>query len=186
MQPLAPLSAPYEDWPDELPAPPPPGKPPTSPLDEYKEKLISAATRSQYLSFIRGLFRIAADEWKWLSKAPVIKTRKPISRRIKWLTREEALTLIECMPDGFKPIVIFALATGVRRSKILDLEWSQIGMQRRVAWIHPENAKAGKAIGVALNDTACKVLKEQIGRHHKFVFVHNSASTALMEQRLLR
>lgn len=46
--------------------------------------------------------------------------------------------------------------------------------------------QAGKAIDVALNDTACKVLKEQIGRHHKFVFVHNSASTALMEQRLLR
>ncbi|MGC6387754.1 tyrosine-type recombinase/integrase [Ewingella sp. S1.OA.A_B6] len=145
------------------------------PVPEYKEKLISAATRSQYLSFIRGLFRIAADEWKWLSKAPVIKTRKPISRRVKWLTREEALALIECMPDGFKPIVIFALATGLRRSNILDLEWSQIDMQRKVAWIHPENAKAGKAIGVALNDTACKVLKEQIGRHHRFVFVHNSA-----------
>ncbi|MBU9820594.1 hypothetical protein J1782_11870 [Rahnella sp. BCC 1045] len=58
------------------------------PVPQYKEKLISAATRSQYLSFIRGLFRIAADEWKWLSKAPVIKTRKPISRRVKWLTRE--------------------------------------------------------------------------------------------------
>ena len=79
------------------------------------------------------------------------------------------------MPDSFKPIVIFALATGLHRSNILDLEWSQIDMQRKDAWIHPENAKAGKAIGVALNDTACKVLKEQIGRHHKFVFVHNTA-----------
>ena len=100
--------------------------------------------------------------------------------------REEALTLFQCMPDSFKPIVIFALATGLHRSNILDLEWSQIDMQKKVAWIHPENAKAGNAIGVALNATACKVLKEQIGRHHKFVFVHNSASTALMEQRLLR
>lgn len=48
-------------------------------------------------------------------------------------------------------------------------------MQRKVAWINPENAKAGKAIGVALNDTACKVLKGQIGKHSRWVFVHTRA-----------
>lgn len=50
-------------------------------------------------------------------------------------------------------------------------------MQRKVAWINPENAKAGKAIGVALNDTACKVLRGQIGKHSRWVFVHTKAST---------
>lgn len=141
----------------------------------YKVKYVSAATRSQYLSFMRGLLRLAADEWKWLRQAPVIKTRKPVSRRIRWLTKDEAKTLIECMPESFRPVVMFALSTGLRRSNILDLEWSQIDMQRRVAWIHPENAKAGKAIGVALNDTACKVLRGQIGKHSRLVFVHTSA-----------
>ncbi|TKI06232.1 tyrosine-type recombinase/integrase [Martelella alba] len=145
------------------------------PIPDYKEKLISASTRSQYLSFIRSLLRIAADEWKWLRQAPIIKTRKPISKRIRWLTEEEAGRLIECMPEGFKPVVIFALATGLRRSNIIDLEWQQINLQRKVAWINPENAKAGKAIGVALNDTACKVLRDQIGRHSRYVFVHTSA-----------
>jgi|GEM_PF-6371244 len=56
-----------------------------------------------------------------------------------------------------KPVVIFALATGLRRSNITDLEWSQIDMQRKVAWIHLEDAKARRAIGVALNESACKV-----------------------------
>ncbi len=110
-----------------------------------------------------------------VAKAPVIKTRKPQSKRIRWLTKDEAVTLINCMPDSFRPVVVFALATGLRRSNILDLEWSQIDMQRKVAWIHPENAKAGKAIGVALNDMSCKVLREQIGRHSRYVFVHTSA-----------
>ncbi len=145
------------------------------PVPEYKKKLIATSTRSQYLSFIRSLFNIAADEWKWLDKAPVIKTHKPASKRIRWLTRDEAVTLINCMPERFRPVVIFALATGLRRSNILDLEWSQVNLQRKVAWIHPENAKAGKAIGVALNDTACKILRDQIGRHSQFVFVHTSA-----------
>lgn len=38
--------------------------------------------------------------------------------------------------------------------------------------INPEDSKSNRAIGVALNDTACKVLRDQIGKHHKFVFVH--------------
>lgn len=73
--------------------------------------------------------------------------------------QDEAERLIACMPESIKPVVIFALATGLRRSNIIDLEWQQVDMQRKVAWVNPENAKAGKAIGVALNDTACRVLR---------------------------
>lgn len=142
------------------------------PVPEYKPEPVSAATRSQHLSFMRSLLRIAANEWRWIKSAPVIKTRKPVSKRIRWLTREEADRLIECMPDSFRPVVIFALATGLRRSNILDLEWSQVDLQRKVAWVNPENAKAGKAIGVALNDTACRVLRNQTGKHLRWVFVH--------------
>ncbi|WP_334470359.1 tyrosine-type recombinase/integrase [Arsenophonus sp. PmNCSU2021_1] len=136
---------------------------------------ISQATKSQYLSFMRSLLRAAANDWGWMKSAPVIKAKKPASKRIRWLTKEEANRLVECMPESIKPIVIFALSTGLRRSNILDLEWTQIDIQRKVAWIHPENAKAGKAIGIALNDTACKVLGAQIGKHHRWVFVHTTA-----------
>ena len=68
-----------------------------------------------------------------------------------------------------------AMATGLRRSNIINLEWQQIDMQRRVAWVNPEDSKSNRAIGVALNDTACKVLRDQIGNHHKWVFVHTKA-----------
>ncbi len=64
----------------------------------------------------------------------------------------------------------------LRRSNILDLEWSQIDIQKKIAWIHPEDAKGGRAIGVALNDTACAILRGQIGKHNRWVFVHMSSS----------
>lgn len=51
-----------------------------------------------------------------------------------------------------------------------------IDMQRKVAWINPEDSKSGKAIGVALNDTSCQALRNQIGNHHKWVFVHKEAA----------
>ncbi len=141
-------------------------------IPAYKDMPVSAGTKSHYLGFMRSLLRAAANDWGWMKTAPVIKTNKPVSKRIRWLTREEANRLIDCMPESIKPVVIFALSTGLRRSNILDLEWNQVDMQRKVAWINPENAKAGKAIGVALNDTACKVLKGQIGKHSRWVFVH--------------
>ena len=146
------------------------------PYPPYEAKPVAQATRYSHLAFIRALLRIAANEWKWLDRLPVVKAKQPKQKRIRWLTQEEATRLIECMPEHLKPVVIFALATGLRRSNILNLEWSQIDMQRRVAWIHPEDAKAGRAIGVALNDTACNVLKQQIGKHSRWVFVHVKSS----------
>ncbi|MDT3641311.1 site-specific integrase, partial [Cronobacter sakazakii] len=89
----------------------------------------------------------------------------------------EAKRLIDECPDPLKSVVEFALATGLRRSNIINLEWQQIDMQRRVAWIHPEQSKSNQAIGVALNDTACRVLKRQIGNHHKWVFVYKESCT---------
>ncbi|WP_254366142.1 tyrosine-type recombinase/integrase [Providencia rettgeri] len=144
-------------------------------IEKYQPKAASQATKARYLAFLRSLFKAAVEEWKWIGKSPTIKIRQKSEIRVRWLTKEEAATLIKCMPEIFKPVVIFALATGLRRSNILNLEWSQIDLQRKVAWIHPEDAKGGKAIGVALNNTACKVLKDQIGKHQRFVFVHTEA-----------
>lgn len=85
------------------------------------------------MAFLRSLFKAAVEEWKWIGKSPTIKIRQKSEIRVRWLTKEEAATLIKCMPEIFKPVVIFALATGLRRSNILNLEWSQIDLQRKVA-----------------------------------------------------
>ncbi|WP_227983189.1 site-specific integrase [Dickeya poaceiphila] len=143
----------------------------------YSPKPISESTKYSFQAFMRALLRIAANEWGWLNSVPVVKARQPRNKRIRWLTHDEARQLIDCLPDHLKSVVTFALATGLRRSNILDLEWSQVDMQRKMAWIHPENAKGGKAIGVALNDTACGVLRGQIGKHHRWVFVHEISTT---------
>lgn len=141
----------------------------------YKPKTATQATKDRYLAFLRSLFRAAVNDWKWIGKSPTIKVRQKKEIRVRWLTKEEATTLIQCMPDVMKPVVMFALATGLRRSNILNLEWTQIDLQRKVAWIHPEDTKGGKAIGVALNETACRVLRMQIGKHQQYVFVHTEA-----------
>ena len=39
----------------------------------------------------------------------------------------------------------------------------------------PRGCKNRKAIGVALNDMVCKILRDQIGKHSRFMFVHTEA-----------
>ena len=53
------------------------------------------------------------------------------------------------------------------------LEWNQIDLERRLAWIHPDQAKAEKAIGVPLSREAVLILSQQWGQHPLWVFPYN-------------
>jgi len=55
---------------------------------------------------------------------------------------------------------------------LLVMEWSQVDVERRAAWIHADQAKARRAIPVVLNETAVEVLKRQAGKHAQFVFTY--------------
>ncbi|HBT3381437.1 TPA: site-specific integrase [Klebsiella aerogenes] len=141
----------------------------------FEAKPVTTSTKAKHLALMKAILRAAERDWKWLEKSPVIKIPSVRNKRVRWLEHEEAKRLIDECPEPLKSVVKFALATGLRRSNIINLEWQQIDMQRRVAWVNPEDSKSNRAIGVALNDTACKVLRDQIGNHHKWVFVHTRA-----------
>ena len=89
-------------------------------------------------------------------------------RRIRWLTHEEAERLIRELPEHLAEMARFSLATGLRKANVTGLEWSQVNLQRRIAWIHPDQAKARKAIGIPLNAEAILVLRTQVGKHPPF------------------
>lgn len=139
---------------------------------EYKPKLLTQGTKIKRLSFIRSLFRAAEREWRVIDKGPLIKVPVAKERRIRWLKPEEAQRLVKECSEPLKSTVEFALSTGLRRSNITSLKWEQIDMQKRMAWIYADESKSGRAIGVALNDTACAVLRKNIGRHDEFVFAY--------------
>lgn len=76
-------------------------------------------------------------------------------------------------------MVVFSLATGLRQRNVLDLEWQQVDLSARTAWIHASESKSGRVIGVALNSTAVTVLSKQMGKHPRFVFTQPSGRKAL-------
>ncbi|HEI9848872.1 TPA: site-specific integrase [Serratia marcescens] len=141
-------------------------------IEPRKAEPVSTSTKAKHLALMKALMRAAERDWKWIEKSPVIKVPQERNKRVRWLEPAQAQRLIDECPEPLKSTVEFALTTGLRRSNIIELAWSQIDMQRKVAWIYPEDSKSGRAIGVALNDTACAVLRRQIGNHHRWVFVH--------------
>ncbi len=146
-------------------------------VDPFVEVPVSISTKAKHLALMKAIMRAAERDWKWIERGPVIKVPQERGKRVRWLEPHEAVRLINECSEPLKSIVVFALATGLRRSNIVDLQWQDVDLQRKVAWIHPEESKSGQAIGVALNDTACRLLRDQIGNHKKWVFVHQKSST---------
>jgi len=100
------------------------------------------------------MLRKAEREWGWLDRAPAFKTYKELRRRIRWLTPDEFSHLHAALPARYKDPAQFAVLTGLRQGNVIGLEWSQVDLDRKVAWVHPDQAKARRAIGVPLNDEA--------------------------------
>ncbi|MTD34065.1 tyrosine-type recombinase/integrase [Paludibacterium sp. dN 18-1] len=130
------------------------------------------ATKNRYLTLASTLFRLAANEWEWIDKPLSFRKKKEPSRRVRWLTKPEADRLLAELAPHMKAIVQFALATGFRHANITGLEWSQVDLVQKMCWIYGDQAKAGEAIGMPLNQTAMQVLISQLGKHPKWVFTY--------------
>jgi integrase len=53
---------------------------------------------------------------------------------------------------------------------VTGLQWKQVDLSRQLAWIHPDQAKARKAIAVPLNTEAMALVQKQVGKHLTHVF----------------
>lgn len=138
---------------------------------EEKKRETSASTANHYLALIRGILR-RAHKWGWIEAVPAFEPYPVRNQRLRWLTQEEAQRLLQELPEHLADMAEFSLLTGLRQSNVTGLEWEQVDLSRRCAWIHPDQAKARKPIAVSLNDQAIEVLRRQVGKHPTVVFTY--------------
>lgn len=139
-------------------------------VGERKAKETSPANANRYLAVIRSILRRARDDWEWLDHIPKVQLYREPRKRVRFLSPEEARRLLAVLPTHLRDMAQFALATGLRQRNVSFLRWAQVDMARRVAWIHPDEAKAGRAIGVPLNEDALEVLRRRMVRQRDYVF----------------
>jgi integrase len=135
-----------------------------------KAQGVSNATVNRTIQVVRAILRRAALDWEWIEKVPKIRFLPEPKRRVRFLTKSEAQRLLDALPEHLAEMARFTLATGLREANVVNLEWSQVNLEQRLAWIHHDQAKARKPIGVPLNDGAMTVLQRQVGKHPERVF----------------
>ncbi|RZI43721.1 site-specific integrase [Herbaspirillum sp. HC18] len=131
---------------------------------------VSNATVNRMLAVLRAILLRSVHEWEWLSSAPKIHLLSEPSRRVRYLTRSQAIRLLFELPPHLSDMCAFTLATGLRAANVTGLQWEQVDMTRRLAWIHPDQAKNRKAIPVPLNIDAMRLLTARKGIHQTHVF----------------
>jgi len=144
------------------------------------EKLIAAAsaegvkssTINRRLEILRAILRKAWQEWEWIDRVPKIRMLKEPPGRVRHLSAEEIRRLLSELPEHKLQMARFSLATGLRQRNVKDLKWSQVDIERRMAWIHAHEAKARTAIPVPLTIQAVQILREQQGQHLEYVFTY--------------
>lgn len=127
------------------------------------------ATRNREANLVTAILNMARKRGH-IERTPEIERKKIPIARVRWLTQDEWKRLDAQLPPHLQSLARFSITTGLRQHNATHLEWSQVDLQRKVAWIHADQAKAGKPIGIPLSDDALKVLRGQIGQHKQWVF----------------
>jgi len=139
----------------------------------YRGKPLSHATINRDLCALRSILKRCADEWKMLDACPKVPMFRVPKVDPVWITREQAHTLLGKFPEHTRGMMLFALATGLRRSNVTHMEWNRIDLKRRVAYVPTISVKGNTtAIPVALNSDAMAVLEQWKGRHERYVFCY--------------
>lgn len=144
-------------------------------IENYRAKRLEAgvkkSTTNRELALLKKMFHLALD-WGFCSENPVLKVRLYSERdnlKERVLSEEEEVKLLAHSPAHLKPIVLFAINTGMRRGEILGLRWDQI--ERGGKAVRVVRTKSGQDRYVPLNETAADVIKAQrLATHGEFVF----------------
>jgi len=131
---------------------------------------VTNATVNRLLQVLRAILNRAARDWEWLVKAPAVRLLREPKHRVRWLTHDEAASLLSELPPHLAEMARFSLATGLREANVTGLSWAQVDLERRVAWIHADQSKNQKPLPVPLNADAVVVLRRQVGQHPTWVF----------------
>jgi integrase len=128
--------------------------------DRMTSESHSPATRNRHLVMMKSVFN-KGKAWGMLDENPAasIKNMREHGARSRFLTTEEITTLLSKASKRFRPILLTALHTGMRRGEIFKLKWTDVDFRNHIITIQAENAKSGKRRAIPMDATLTETLK---------------------------
>lgn len=132
---------------------------------------ITLSTQNRYRSSIMRVLSLA-QKAGWIDYVPYVPRQAEPKLRVRWLTQEQAIQLINSLQlEWMRDVCTFALATGARMTEILSLTWDKIDLNRKIAIVTSDIAKSGRARSLLLGKDALGVIaKRQQQRLGRYVF----------------
>ncbi len=137
----------------------------------------SGDTVNHYFNTLSKLFQMLYNEWDLNITNPIkgLKRMPPSQGRTKRVHGEiQSALLYSCSELSYsllRSIIEFAIATGMRRGELIGLNWSDIDLENRKAYLH--NTKNGEPRQVPLTLSAMGVLRSLIKDDSGKVFQMN-------------
>jgi integrase len=86
----------------------------------------SNATVNRHLALVRTILRRCHRDWEWTDRAVAVRLLKEPTRRIRFLTQDQAAALLRELPEHLRDMATFSLATGLRAANVTGLTWEQV------------------------------------------------------------
>lgn len=160
-------------------------------IAEYRDKLSQSTTKFgrkmasttilRYLAALSHVMTTASTEWGWVEDSPLKNVKKPKvgTLRARFLSEEECERLLKVCKESSSPylypVVVLALATGMRKSEILNLTASSIDLIN--GRIVLERTKNGERRLVFLKGHALVIIQELLlKKQQNFNYIFPSQS----------
>lgn len=147
--------------------------PPATPLPLPADLVQDVLPTTSAGAYNRSLAIVVAVHNAAKVAPPDVDRRPTTAGRTRWLSKEEWAKLqvrLRAESPLLEQAARFTLATGMRENNVLNLEWAQIDLGRRVAWWYADQMKGKAPHGLPLNADALAVLEERRGVHKRWVF----------------
>jgi integrase len=124
----------------------------------------SPATVVRYLAALSHVFKIAVNEWQWVSENPARKVTRPTEPdgRVRFLDDDERQRLLIACKESSNPwlymCVILALSSGMRQAELMGLKWPDVNLKDGYLILH--KTKNGTRRRVPLAGLALELLRE--------------------------
>ncbi|MCK3658522.1 integrase [Pasteurellaceae bacterium Pebbles2] len=134
------------------------------PTHSKSGRKLSPSTQNRYRTSIMRALNLAKQAG-WVDSIPYIERNKEPKKRVRWITREEANRLIDCLNlDWLKEVCLFALMTGARMTEILTMTWDKVDFDRKLAIVTGDIAKSGRPRALPLGEEAMLFLQEKMAK----------------------
>jgi integrase len=142
-----------------------------------KKKGLSGASINRHIACFRKIHTLARTIWEVnVSELNFgLHRQQEADCRVRYLTKPEIDLLLKSASPHLRPIILFALYTGARRSNILNLQWRDVDMaSKRIVFKVKSSRPGGKHHQVDMVSDCYKLLAElKIKANSPYVFGWN-------------